>query len=146
MSKKLYLVASLAFIILLGLVVYNPKSQSVLHLNSRDIFLIVRDTAESRVKGLSGRDSLADDTAMIFVFDKPEAYAFWMKDMKFPIDIIWLDGKFTIVDIRANISPSTYPEKFVPMSESVYVLETNANFAEKNSLKIGDTLSISLIK
>lgn len=50
----------------------------------------VVDNEEARMKGLSGRDNLADDEGMFFVFEKSDIYPFWMKDMKFAIDIIWI--------------------------------------------------------
>lgn len=116
-------------------------------INGKNLSLIVVDTTETRELGLSGRESMPADTGMLFVFEKPDLYEFWMKDMQFPIDIIWLDEKFKIVSIQSNVSPLTYPDTtFAPQENSLYVLETNALFAEQNNLKIGDTLEIHLNK
>jgi uncharacterized membrane protein (UPF0127 family) len=61
-------------------------------------------TKEAREKGLSGRAELCRGCAMLFVFDAPSQYGFWMKDMQFPIDILWLrDGR--IVHKESNVSP-----------------------------------------
>jgi uncharacterized membrane protein (UPF0127 family) len=122
-------------------------SESFMKINGKIVSLIVADTIEERELGLGGRVSLGENEAMIFVFDIPAQYEFWMKDMKFPIDIIWLDEKFKVVHIESNVTPETYPDEvFVPEENSLYVIETAALFAEKNNLKIGDTVEVSLKK
>jgi uncharacterized membrane protein (UPF0127 family) len=88
--------------------------------------------------GLSGRSSLSESSAMLFVFDiESDRYCFWMKDMKFDIDILWLDSKKRIVDAKYAASPSSYPEEFCPKSAARYVLELPAGQALKNGLIIG---------
>ncbi len=67
-----------------------------------------------------------------------------MKDMKFPIDIVWLDGQGKILNIKPNVSPSTYPDIFFPTENNLFVLEFNAGFAEKNHLVIGKILNAPL--
>ena len=57
----------------------------------------VADTPEARQQGLSGRAGLGESEGMLFVFPKDGEYAFWMKDMRFSIDILWLSGNGTIV-------------------------------------------------
>lgn len=125
-----------------------PVSTSpVLRLPSKDISLIVVDTEATRELGLSNRASLGEDQAMLFVFDKPDMYEFWMKDMQFPIDIIWLDADKTIVFIESDVSPDSYPDStFAPDKNSLFVLETNAGFVKKNNLKVGDKLNLDLKK
>ena len=95
-------------------------------------------TPEGRTKGLSGRNELKEDESILFVFDYPSLYPFWMKDMNFPIDIIWIDENYKIVFIKKNAQPESYPETFSPPVESSYVLEVNALFSDKNNLKVGD--------
>ena len=74
----------------------------------------------------------------IFVFDKSYKYSFWMKDMLFPIDIIWIGEDFSVVDITENAEPNSYPNLFTPREEALYVLEVNAGFSNEKGLKIGD--------
>ena len=95
-------------------------------------------TQEERSRGLSGRAPMADNKGMLFIFEKKKFHNFWMKDMKFPIDIIWMDGNFQIIDITKNISPKTYPNTFTSLSPAKYVLEINAGLSEKNNIKLGD--------
>lgn len=77
-------------------------------------------------KGLSGRRSLAKDKGMLFVFKAEDKHCFWMKDMRFPLDIIWLDSEHRVVHVEQNVSPDTYPNAICPSENSVYVIELNA--------------------
>ena len=101
----------------------------------------VADTESLRRKGLGGRDGLSGDQAMLFIFDNPARYGIWMKDMRFPIDIFWVDEMMRIVFIKESVLPSTYPEVFRPVLPVKYVLETGAGFAKRNRVKIGDEIS-----
>lgn len=99
-------------------------------------------------KGLSVFTKINENDAMLFVFDKPEKYSFWMKDMKFPIDIVWLNQDNKIVDMVKSVAPITYPEVFSPKKDSLYVLEFNAGTMDKLKIKIGDAciFDISRVK
>ena len=119
------------------------KPEIILKLPNKDIPLMVVNTRESKTRGLGGMDSLLEDSAMIFIFNEADMYGIWMKDMKFPIDILWLDENYKINYIESNISPLTYPKVFIPPTNSMYILEANAGFAENNSLKIGKVLNFS---
>ncbi len=99
----------------------------------------IADTDALRQLGLGGRAGLAPDEGMLFVFPQDGSYAFWMKDMTFPIDILWLSADKYIVDIRADVSPDTYPHAFAPITPSRYVLELPAGYTQSNGIQIGDT-------
>ena len=92
-------------------------------------------TPEAQAQGLSGRKNMKENEGMLFVFDYRDKYAFWMKDMNFPLDIIWLSDNLEIVYIKKDASPKSYPESFSPTKDSKYVLEVNSGFSEKNNLK-----------
>lgn len=108
-----------------------------------DIHIIaeVADSGFKRELGLSGRSQLAPDGAMLFVFEQSGYYAFWMKDMHFPLDIIWLDEHKKVITINTDVLPSTYPATFSPLSPARYVLELNAGFAKKLHISLGDKAS-----
>lgn len=93
---------------------------------------------ESQARGLSGRESLAEDEGMLFVFAKPDKYFFWMKDMKFAIDMIWLDKYGKIIYIKRDARPETYPETFGIAEDAKFVLEVASGFSDKHKLKVGD--------
>ena len=97
-------------------------------------------TVAERTQGLSGRQSLDEGTGLLFIFDKSGQYPFWMKDMNFPIDIIWLGEDFRIVSIEKNVSPKSYPKTFGGDKEARYVLEVVAGFSEMNNLKVGESV------
>lgn len=91
----------------------------------------IADTPQALEKGLSGTAMLAPDTGMLFIFKTPGQYGFWMKDMQYPLDIIWLDSSFKIVHIEENVTPATYPKIFYGTPDTLYVLEVNAHTASK---------------
>lgn len=94
-------------------------------------------TGEQRTYGLSARSGLAKDTGMLFVFTSDDTYGFWMKDMRFPIDIMWLDASYKIVDMKERVTPATYPTVFYPSVPAWYVLEVPAGFVQEHGLSIG---------
>ena len=98
----------------------------------------VASSNKERAKGLSDRESLSADTGMLFVFNNSGKYSFWMKDMNFPIDIIWIDENSKIVFIEKDAKPESYPALLGGLVDSKYVLETISGFASKNNIKIGD--------
>lgn len=108
----------------------------------------VSDTIATRQLGLSYRESLDQNSGMLFVFDSYNIEYFWMKDMKFPLDIIWIKDD-TIVDIsknvptpKAEVSLNQLPT-YSPKEKVNYALEVNAGFADKNKVKVGDKLQIN---
>jgi uncharacterized membrane protein (UPF0127 family) len=76
-----------------------------------------------------------DDPGLLFVFDEPGLHGIWMKDMRFPIDILWLDDAFQVVDVRKNVAPDSYPTVFKPTKPARYVLEVTAGFADRYLLE-----------
>ncbi len=137
--KNKIIVASL-IVILIGL--FNSREVSIpspfITIGETKIAVEIADTAETRAQGLSGRDSLTENTGLLFIFDTASQPGFWMKDMNFPIDIIWLDESWKIVDVTTNALPEKYPEIYLPRSPVRYVLEVNAGFISTHDLKIGD--------
>lgn len=104
-------------------------------------------TDEQRTKGLSVKDRLGENEAMLFVFDNEAEHTFWMKNMKFPIDIIWLDSDKTIVHIEHNLQPCSFEllcPTYKPNVESLYVLETVGGFAEKHDIVKGTMVEFDL--
>jgi len=106
----------------------------------------VAETAEEKAMGLSGRKSLAEEEAMLFVYDKPDRYSFWMKDMNFPIDIIWIDEDLKVVDITENLQPESFPQKFTSKKQAQYVVEVNAGWVEEHRVHIGSPVSLRNVR
>jgi uncharacterized membrane protein (UPF0127 family) len=104
----------------------------------------VVDTPALRARGLSGRPGLAAEEGMLFLFESPRIQSFWMKDMRFSIDILWIrDGR--IVGISADLptpkSPVDLPQFASPVPCDV-VLEVRAGAARKWGLLLGDTVRV----
>jgi len=119
-------------------------------INNTNLSVTIADTENLRTKGLTDLDNLPQDKGMLFVFEsKSIVPSFWMKDMKFPLDFIWIkDGE--VAQIDANIPyPSsdtldTAVKVYIPSSPVDYVLEVNAGFSATNNIKIGDKVYLSL--
>lgn len=103
----------------------------------------VADDDNKRSLGLSYRQSLSQGSGLLFLFDVKERHSFWMKDMHFPIDIIWIDND-TIVNINENVPiplTATYLPTYTPNVSINRVLEINAGEVKKNNIKIGDKIN-----
>ena len=122
----------------------EKKCLNIKKATSCEVSLEVVDNESSRTLGLSGRDSLPNDKAMLFVFEQPAMYCFWMKDMKFNIDMVWLDFGKKIVKIQKDVSPNTFPRSFCPSQDALYVLEFNSGETAKFGLTTGQQLDFKL--
>ena len=103
----------------------------------------VSDTPEKRSLGLGKRDKLENGWGMLFVFEKRIPHSFWMKNMRFPIDIIWLDNQ-RIVELAENVPPpqeGESPKVMEPRLPSNFVLELESGRASALGLKVGQKLS-----
>ncbi len=115
----------------------------------KKIKLLIADDEEEKRKGLSNRKELKEDTGMIFLFEKSDKYSFWMKDVSFSLDLIYLQGD-TVVDIIKNVPPQagkqgTLPV-YTPTTDANRVLEVQGGFSDKNGLKIGDKIKFDGVK
>lgn len=134
----------LATLLILFANYHKKENKKTFRLENKEISFLIADTLESRAQGLSKIDSLPENSVMLFVFDKPDIYKIWMKNMKFPIDIIWLNENKKITHIEENISPETFPTTFFPPEKSLYIIEANVGFVVKNALLVGKVLDWTL--
>ncbi|MSR70507.1 DUF192 domain-containing protein [Candidatus Kaiserbacteria bacterium] len=111
-------------------------------IGSTKVAVDVADTESLREQGLSGRAGLAEGEGMLFVFERDGLWAFWMKDMLFPLDMIWADAEGRVVTVAADVSPDTYPQTFAPSAPALYVLEVPAGFAAQHGVALGTKLVI----
>lgn len=147
-TKKIFaLLLSLMVILGIGLSVKDnmipPRDEnykSQVTINGFAVNVDIADTAPKQQRGLSGRNKLKDNEGMFFVFETADVQGFWMKDMLFPIDIIWAGEDLRVVSVDKNLSPDTYPATFSSKSPVMYVLEVNSGFSDRNNVKIGDKL------
>ena len=122
----------------------NPRTtgreEGTLKIVDTEIKVEIADTDAERSLGLSGRDSLKTGYGMLFVFDTPGSYGFWMKDMKFSIDIIWIDADGRVIGVEKGVEPETYPKVFYPPTPAKYVLEVPAGFADLHQVTPGSVV------
>jgi uncharacterized membrane protein (UPF0127 family) len=121
--------------------------KSIVTINGYNISAFIADTNEKRTNGLSRVENLDKDQGMLFVLDYPSTQGFWMKEMNFPIDIIWINDNRTIIDVKPNLQPcvSTFLcPVHSPSNNARYVLETSAGFAESHSIQVGSKAVINI--
>lgn len=97
-------------------------------------------TSQARAQGLSGAAPLAPNTGMLFVFPREGKYSFWMKDMQYPLDILWIDESGIVVHSRESVSPDTYPATFSSQDPARFVLELPAGYVRKYGVRVGARL------
>lgn len=116
----------------------------IVSINDKIIKVEVADTAESRYQGLSGRESLCEGCGMLFIFPDKDVRTFVMRNMNFPLDIIWIDGD-EIKKISKNLPPEGENPAIIYSSEFPveYVLEVNGGFADDNGVAAGDKVSFN---
>lgn len=134
----LLLVLAAVFVLLAGVIAFSFLNDESVTINNKRLNVTVADSSSERERGLSGRERLSDKEGMLFIFDSDGVYCFWMKDMKFNIDMIWLDKDKKVIHIQENATPDSYPETFCPNQEARYVLEVGAGNARKLEIKRGD--------
>jgi len=105
--------------------------------------LEIAATGQQKITGLMKHFELDTDSGMLFVYEKPQVIDIWMKDMNFPIDIIWLDKKKKVVGTKENVQPCVPGQdcsSYGAGKSSKYVLEINAGLIEEYGLSLDDII------
>ncbi len=123
----------------------NTK-RTLITINNQTFEVAVADTPSKRLRGLSGREALQKNEGMLFLFDRAGRYGFWMKDMRFPIDIIWIRGT-RVVGFSENLQAEPHRTIFTlplyyPPEAADKVLELNAGLVKRYGFKGGDEVTI----
>lgn len=126
---------------------YPGQQKSQIIINNKSFAIELAISPQEQNLGLGNRDSLPEDSGMLFIFDKPGNHSFWMHGMKFPLDMIFiLDNK--IVGIYENVPPITdvnkTPQIYGADLVSDSVLEINAGLAKKYNIKKGNEVRIEI--
>ena len=106
----------------------------------------IADDPQERIQGLSGRESLAQDAGMLFVYQEPLVPAFWMPAMRFPLDFVWIGEDCAVADITPDVpapAPSTPDSElptYTPAAPIRYNLEVNAGTAARHGITVGDAV------
>ncbi len=130
----------LSGVIVLLIILYlkkSPVKYTNVKVGNTEVKAEIADTPLKRAKGLMFRKSLPEDEGMLFIFNEEDYHSFWMMNMSFPIDIIWINNEKKVVDIVKNAQPCKIPcTSYRPKEKAMYVLEVNANFTEEHKIKI----------
>lgn len=128
-------------------------------IGSTTVAVQVADTPATRTQGLSGRETICGASlrqgcggaqqGMLFVFEAPGHWGFWMKDMNFPIDMLFANASGRIVTVEQNLSPASYNAQdpqaskiYYPAAPAKYVLEVPAGFAAAHGIAVGSKLVV----
>ena len=120
---------------------YNTINRVTAQIGKEEFKLEVADTDATRIQGLSERDSIASGTGMLFVFNTDGNWRMVMRQMRFPIDIAWLDANKKIVHIKHNATPAEYPEEYKADIPTRYVIEVPSGTFNRLNVQEGDSIS-----
>jgi uncharacterized membrane protein (UPF0127 family) len=123
--------------------------QAKVIVNNFELIADLAITNDQQIKGLDVKDQLKENEGMLFVEKQPAKYDFWMRGMKFPIDIIWLDSNRTVIHIEHNLQPCVSDLEcplHSPDKDALYILETVAGFSQKHNVETGTHMDFHLIR
>lgn len=151
LRRNIRLLLGLAVVIFTVILIssfFTSKSQepTQVTINNEKFHVEIAKTDKEKQIGLSNKEVLGANEGMLFLFDKPDYYSFWMKEMKFPIDIIFINGN-KVTTIFSNALPPSGSEGnltiYQPKEKSDKVLEVNAGLAKELNLKEGSSIDIN---
>jgi len=136
--KKIIIILTLSFIISChkGVTIVNDKQLSIVIIKGEELQVEVADTPEERELGLMFRESLPQNSGMLFVFPQPMLVSFWMKNTSFPLSIAFINEDRIIVQIE-DMEPYSLNShrSFLPVK---YALEVNQGWFNSHNVVVGD--------
>lgn len=152
MNAKRLQIATLLLLIPLGFLYWYTNTRDIelrniltpgtpiVHIGDITHRVEIANTDEELKKGLSGKKNLGKVDGMLFVFPETAFHQIWMKDMLFPIDIIWIGEDLTIINIERNVSPDSYPRNFRPDRPARYAIETKVHYSDTFGIRAGQVI------
>jgi len=139
-ARKLFASIVIASVIALicGIAFLTRSTTETLTVNNHTYHLQVASTETAMEKGLGGREYMPAAEGMLFDMGRSTKQCYWMKDMRFPLDIIWLDEDQHVTHIERSLRPDTYPKRYC--AEGRYVIELNAGQSDIADFKLDQTL------
>jgi uncharacterized membrane protein (UPF0127 family) len=123
----------------------DVKNSTPVSVGAKTFYAKLARTDLEREKGLSGTDKLAENEAMLFVFDRESTWKIWMKDMKYPIDIVWINDEKKVVHAVRSARPESYPDRyFMPSQDALYVLELPDGSVNKYGISTGKKVNFDI--
>jgi len=115
-----------------------------IQVGGNELSVEIADTDALKQRGLSGRENLASEAGMLFIYSDREVRYFWMKEMKIPLDVIWIAGD-KVIGVQENIpfqSKDGQVVRFQSNARAGMVLEVNAGWIKSHNVKVGDEVDI----
>jgi uncharacterized protein len=138
--------AVVIFVLVLVITLLLSRRSPEVKIGGETFKVEIADSDEEKQIGLSEKTTLKDNEGMLFIFDKPDTYSFWMKEMDFPIDIVYLNGD-RVTTVIKNAQPPTSSDQdleiFRPEEPSDKVLEIKAGLADRYNITKGSTVEIN---
>ena len=143
-NKRILFLLFIFFLAVLFFFFNSSKEIKSICINEKCFNVEIADENSERISGLSNRDSLNLDSGMLFIFEEETNPNFWMKEMKFPIDIIWIDENMKISGINKNLQPciKDFCPTYHPEEKIKYVFEINSGLSENFGFEIGDKVKL----
>ena len=131
------------FLLLLTFVISSCSKESQVVINGNKINVEIADEPQEQSLGLMRRQSLEENSGMLFIFENEQIRNFWMKNTLIPLDMIWIDSEYRVVHIKANARPCVVSNEglcpsYSPNKKALYVLELNSGKAEEYGISVGD--------
>jgi uncharacterized membrane protein (UPF0127 family) len=108
-------------------------------IGNKNYCLYLADTNEKRTNGLSNK-TISSSEGMIFIYKQPGYRRFWMKEMSYSLDLLYLNNN-RVIDYHENIAPDTYPKTFTSSTPANKIIELKAGEIKNASIKKGDVLN-----
>jgi len=145
-AKTVLVVLSLVMLFFILYQILSTEPAGKICFNQSCVLVEIPNGREEMSRGLMYRESLATDNGMLFVFEKEGIHPFWMKNMKFPIDLIWMDSGGRVVHIECNVPPCRKEPCIVyqPEEKAMYVLEVVGNYTLSENIRKGSSASLLL--
>jgi len=138
LTKKLGIWLVVAAIIIFGILfIASHRNIAVIKIGTGIVEAEIAQTDEARKLGLGIYKKLEANQGMLFVFEQSDTHSIWMKDVEFPIDVIWLDKNKKVVYVEPDMQPNSYPSLFRPDEPALYVIEVPAGFAGRYNISDG---------
>lgn len=138
------LLGGLILLVAIYFIIFSKERLYTVTFGNEAIKVRLADNEKERTQGLSGTKQLGERRGLLFVFEDNGFWGIWMKDMNYPIDIVWLNERKEVVHIEQHILPQSYPKTFMPPVPARYVLELPADATEKYDIKQGDQANFHL--
>jgi len=133
------------FLFLLSCSVNAFEERSVIFFNSTPLYVEIAITNEQQQQGLMNREDMDEDAGMIFVFEKPARYAFWMKDTYIPLSIAFLSPEGKILDIQ-DMEPLNEKKRYRSPRKTLYAIEVNQGWFLRNDINVGDIAQLPVLQ